>query len=782
MSVRFHVAGDPGLLYLSWFTCQEWLPDCQGLMRLPVERGWNTVQLPIRANVPESGLTRPWQGEVYGLRLQGVVGDPATITLDWFRLYEGRSEHDVVVTYSANDPVTYSDAPVLDADPGVEADQTWGTLRPRYRSATTSTVHVGGLPVGTWYLQDPEGNPLGTVQIRPRPHPEILDPDMAGGVDYATEVLGNPWDFSDRGDVLGVGNTRDVRFAGGELSGVNTSNDPWVRLPLGPDGLDPVHYHRVTLDQHYDAAFNLDDGAKATNPIPGGSHARLLWRTARHPQDGRECAYVSDGREFVLYKTWDRYTYDMADVPAAQGMTSSAEPNIGVSYCTVTGPDPHWTALGPLTFLRLDPHEAPSQYRWYVDELRIAADDAAAPTFDVTWVDHDPIPGTQVTVRLDSDRDGFDGEVLGTVDQVAGTNRLTFDATDRLPATYWVTLTSRTPDGRVSHDVSTGPLQVSPRIQGPDRNATAVEVSRQSFTQARTAVVASSRTFPDALVAVQLADAVDGPVLLTDPDRLDGRVADELRRLGVREAVVVGGEAALGARVARQLDEVVDRVQRIGGATRYETAAAIAREALRRRGTTSASRVVVTTGDNFPDALAAGPFVGHADLPLVLARPAVQPPPDEDGTTPPPEVPADNDAARRFVRDVAAERVTVLGGRAALGDAVVDRVAAGRTTDRIAGRDRFATARRLTDAAVAAGGSARDVLVATGRNYPDALAAGPAALARGGVLVLTERDGVPAPTRDWLADHGDWRSWRVVGGPLAVPHATVRGLRRAADL
>ena len=85
----------------------------------------------------------------------------------------------------------------------------------------------------------------------------------------------------------------------------------------------------------------------------------------------------------------------------------------------------------------------------------------------------------------------------------------------------------------------------------------------------------------------------------------------------------------------------------------------------------------------------------------------------------------------------------MLGGPAALGDAVVDRVAAGRTTDRIAGRDRFDTARQLTDAAVEAGGSARDVLVATGRNYPDALAAGPAALARGGVLVLTDRDGVP---------------------------------------
>ena len=431
---------------------------------------------------------------MYGLRLQGVVDDPVTITLDWFRLYEGRPEHDVVVTYSANEPITYSDAAAVDPDAAVDAGQTWGRLRPRYRSATTSTVHVGGLPAGTWYLHDPEGTLLGTVRIRPRPHPEILDPDMAGGVDYATEVLGNPWDFSDRGDVLAVGNTRDVRFSGGELSASTRATTRGSACRWAPTGSTPSTTTGSPSTSTTTRPSTSTTG-RAHQPDPGRQPRTPAVAHRRHPQDGRECAYVSDGREFVLYKTWDRYTYDMADVPAAQGMSSSAEPNIGVSHCG-TGPDPHWTALGPLTFLRLDPHEAPSQYRWYVDELRIAADDAAAPTFDVTWVDHDPIPGTQVTVRLADDRSGDDGEVLARVDQAPGTNRLTFDATDRLPETYWVTLTSRTPDGRENRDVSTGPLQVSPRIQGANRNATAVEVSRQSFTAARTAVIASPRPSP----------------------------------------------------------------------------------------------------------------------------------------------------------------------------------------------------------------------------------------------------------------------------------------------
>ena len=794
IQLRFHVSKDPGQVYLSWFTCQEWLPQCQGMMDLNKElpngmslrAGWNTVTVPISNNVPSwYGLDEQWTGEVHGVRLQGVVDAEMTVALDHVRLFQGRDEHLVPVT-PTYDHYLYSDDATPEFSNERLTDETWGRLR--IESNGSWHVNTGGLPPGTWYLFDRDGVPVGTVVVQPRPRPEVLDPDMAGGVDYATEVLGNPWDFEDRGDFVRVGNSSGVGIVDGELTGkaavtsaAPRGNDPYVVMPLGPDGLDPVHYHRVTVDQHYDDTFNLDDGNGSNNPEPGGSHGRLVWRTPRHVSTPADCRYYSDGREFVFYKTWERYSYDMTEIPAAQGMTSSAEPNVDVPGCA--GPDPHWAANGPISFLRFDPHEAPDDYRWYVDELRIAADDAADPTFDVTWTEHRWGSGMRprVTVRLDTNRAGHDGEVLYDGPQTARTQKVTFDATDRLPGTYWVSITS-TVNGRTSRDYATGPLQVSPRISGQDRVATAVEMSRQSFDTARTAIVASSESFPDALVAVQLADAVEGPVLLTPSDGLDHRVRDELERLGVREVVMTGGGVALSGRVERQLENNVATVTRIGGATRYETAAELAREALARRGTSRAARVLVTTGANFPDALAAGPYVGYSDTPLVLARPALQHPPGPDGTVPPPTVPADNDAARDFLADVGAERATVLGGPVALGPEVVDHVAAGRPVDRIAGPDRFATARKLTQGAVDAGGSPARVLVATGRNYPDALSAGPAALARGAVLVLTEKDGVPAPTRTWLASVGSWQSWRVVGGPVAISHATVRDLRQVSGL
>src|SRR5690606_29325989 len=156
-------------------------------------------------------------------------------------------------------------------------------------------------------------------------------------------------------------NSANVRLSGGELSAqavptpaAPRGNDPYVVLPLADQGLDPVHYHRVTVDQHYDAPFNLDDGPEAaSNPRPGGSHGRLIWRTDQHVSPSLcQPQGFSDGREFVFYKTWERYTYDMKNIPAAQGMSSSAEPNLGLPLQAQCGrrdfpADPHWTEKGP---------------------------------------------------------------------------------------------------------------------------------------------------------------------------------------------------------------------------------------------------------------------------------------------------------------------------------------------------------------------------------------------------------------------------------------------------
>lgn len=111
-------------------------------------------------------------------------------------------------------------------------------------------------------------------------------------------------------------------------------------------------------------------------------------------------------------------------------------------------------------------------------------------------------------------------------------------------------------------------------------------------------------------------------------------------------------------------------IERVAGADRYATAAALA--ALRG----PAATLVVARGDAFPDALAGSYLAGSLSAALVLTRP--------DGV---PQVTLDAFAA------AGARNAVLLGGTDALGAEVGDQLrAAGLSVERIAGSGRVETA------------------------------------------------------------------------------------------
>lgn len=142
------------------------------------------------------------------------------------------------------------------------------------------------------------------------------------------------------------------------------------------------------------------------------------------------------------------------------------------------------------------------------------------------------------------------------------------------------------------------------RVAGEDRYATAAAVVRAAG-PASVAAVASGQRFADAVSAGALAATPDQvPVLLTPSDYLHDEVAPALRDLGVDTVRVVGGSAAVDEAVVEELREEGFAVQRLAGANRYETSAAVAREAAQRFGE-GLRGAVLATGSDFPDALTA---------------------------------------------------------------------------------------------------------------------------------------------------------------------------------
>ena len=94
--------------------------------------------------------------------------------------------------------------------------------------------------------------------------------------------------------------------------------------------------------------------------------------------------------------------------------------------------------------------------------------------------------------------------------------------------------------------------------------------------------------------------------------------------------------------------------------------------------------------------------------------------------------------------------------------------------ERLAGANRFATAVAVSQRAFPSGAST--VFVASGRTFPDALAAGPAAGALGGALLLTEPGSLPTVVRNEI-DRLNPDTIYLVGGTGAVSSAVEDALK-----
>ncbi len=186
------------------------------------------------------------------------------------------------------------------------------------------------------------------------------------------------------------------------------------------------------------------------------------------------------------------------------------------------------------------------------------------------------------------------------------------------------------------------------RVGGTDRYDTAARLSSVTFAPGVPTVwVATGTTAPDALSASAAAGAAGGPVLLTRPDGLPAPVEAELRRLAPRRIVVAGGGSAVPEAIRLRLTMLAPAVTRVAGPDRYATSAAISGYGFP---APTAARVVLASGEQFPDALVAAPVAARTPGPVLLVRPGCIP----------------EDAAHEL-DSLAPATVTLLGGSAALG-------------------------------------------------------------------------------------------------------------------
>ncbi|NUP53312.1 MAG: PKD domain-containing protein [Catenulispora sp.] len=298
------------------------------------------------------------------------------------------------------------------------------------------------------------------------------------------------------------------------------------------------------------------------------------------------------------------------------------------------------------------------------------------------------------------------------------------------------------------------------RYGGADRIATAVQIADAHFgpaTRADVAVLARADGFADALAGNALAAQRNGPLLITPTANLDAAVAAELTRVLPPHATVylLGGEQALSAAVQSRIAALGFTPVRLAGADRYETATKIAAAVAPHPHT-----VLLATGDNAPDALAAG--AAAATDPsggvVLLTHDTVVPP-----------------STARYLAgvDPATTNVYGVGGQAVAALGTQPRFA-GRFTP-LAGADRYETdAKVAADTKLYPNPTTAGLATGDDGHWPDALAGGAFLGTDHAPLLLASAGAVPAPVLAWFRAHaGGLTRLAVFGGPAALPQSAV---------
>lgn len=291
------------------------------------------------------------------------------------------------------------------------------------------------------------------------------------------------------------------------------------------------------------------------------------------------------------------------------------------------------------------------------------------------------------------------------------------------------------------------------RIAGDDRFATAGELAGE--VDGDTLWVATGTEFADALTASATGT---GPVLLVTRDHAPQATLDAARSLdGIEQVHAVGGQGAVTDETVEEVAGAVGdaSVSRSAGADRFDTAAQVSRETH----PSGAATAYVATGLAFADALTASVAAADDDAPVLLAGEQHLP-----------------EATRGELDRLDVDEIVLVGGQAAVAESVESELNEHADwVTRVAGSQRFETA-----AAVSAHRGlepADEAFLATGEDFPDVLAAAPAAVSADAALLLPAQRTLPSATRDELDRLGVDEA-TIAGGTSAVSEPVADEVRR----
>ena len=278
------------------------------------------------------------------------------------------------------------------------------------------------------------------------------------------------------------------------------------------------------------------------------------------------------------------------------------------------------------------------------------------------------------------------------------------------------------------------------RVAGADRIQTAVEVSKKYYESAETVIVANYEQFADSLSASALSRQLKAPILLVQKDQLDSVVAQEIKRLGAKNVIVIGGEKSIDK---TKIGLSQYNVRTIAGANRYETSAKIAQEVIKLTGT---KKAVIASGEVFADALTVAPLANKNNMPILLVQQNKIP-----------------EEAKEVLKQI--EEVIIVGGEKTISKEVENKLP---NPTRIAGANRYETAKKIYEYGFK---DRKEVNIANGTVPADSLVIGSIDCP----ILLAEANEIPEATKQAF-EEAKFEKVNVFGGENSISESVVKEL------
>ncbi|MEL1136563.1 cell wall-binding repeat-containing protein, partial [Desulfitobacterium sp. THU1] len=283
------------------------------------------------------------------------------------------------------------------------------------------------------------------------------------------------------------------------------------------------------------------------------------------------------------------------------------------------------------------------------------------------------------------------------------------------------------------------------RLAGENRVDTALAIAKANYTtKLQNAVLATASNYPDALAGSVLAYKLNAPILLVGSTEAEQKKLLDYLKTNLDSAgtvYILGGTGVVGQEVVNKISAAgFTKITRLGGENRSETALKVADQL-----EVPVGRPLILVNEaNYADALSISSSAAAAESPIFLV--------EKNGFSA---------AVRQKIAEIKPIKVYLIGGEGVISSKVSDQVAeiTGLNEDniiRMGGADRYATSLVIAKYFNLSGQSA---CMATGKNFPDALA-GSVYAANYNAPIILVNDSIPDETKEYL------KTRKMVGGVI----------------